>query len=751
ALLLAPHRQRPEPERTGRGTLVFTDRSIYRPQQKLFWKVLAYDDQGRGRLQAVPNAAIQVALVDPNGQEVETRAVATNGFGTASGEFTIPPGRPLGHWTVRATHDGLQDGMAMVRIEEYKRPTFEVSLEDPKEPLRLNRPAAFPGQARYYFGLPVTRGEVRWRAVREERWLWGWGPGYGGEEVVAVGTAELSADGAFEIAFTPEAGDLEGRDPREVSYFYRIEADLTDEGGETRSAERSFRLGRVAVEAEITPDRDLYSAGEPGTVRIQRRDLAGIGRSGQGTWSLLALRQPAETPLPADLPPARGEIPPEEMPEGTFLTEGDRLRPRAQPDYDPEEVLRGWEDGPRVASGTLTHGKDGLAELALPALAPGAYRLRYETKDEAGETFSTRTELIVAGDDTPLALPAILRVDGSEARPGGRVRALVHSGFPDQTVWLEVWHRYRLTSRRELRMGRDAALIEIPVGPEERGGFSLRLVALRDHQLIQLDRSVEVPWDDRRLEVEVATFRDRIRPGTRETWTVKVKPAKAAEGGGEAAAAELLAYLYDRSLDLFAPHEPASPLGLYPDRKGAGWSASSLGPSSTYGAGYGWRRSFGGGLRRDELLFRSAFRELNIATRRNTAVEQAPPPPPPPPPLPKALRLKPPFADMVTVTAESPVLDERRLATASTAEEIEETPVELRSDFSETAFWQPHLIAGPDGTAAIEFEVPGSVTSWSFWVHAVTADLRAGSLRKEVRSVKDLMVRPYVPRFLRES
>ncbi|HYH45080.1 MAG TPA: alpha-2-macroglobulin family protein, partial [Thermoanaerobaculia bacterium] len=742
AVLLNVYHYRPEDERTGQGALVFTDRSIYRPQQKLLWKVLVYDNRGRGRLKAVPNSTVKVGLVDPNGQEVESRTVSTNGFGTASGEFMIPAGRPLGSWSVRTTHDG----MATVRIEEYKRPTFEVSLEDPREPLRLNRPAAFPGQARYYFGLPVARGEVRWRAVREERSLWWWWPEPGREETVATGTAELSPDGTFEVAFTPEAGELEGRDPRSVSYFYRIDAELTDEGGETRSAKRSFRLGWVAIEAEISPDRELYAAntaGQPGTVTIHRRDLAGIGRAGEGTWTLLALRQPAETPLPADLPK------PPTDPETPVRTEGDLLRPRFDPGYDPQEVLRQWEDGPQVASGTLKHGENGEAELALPALAPGAYRLRYETADEAGETFATWTELIVAsiGDtDNPLALPAILLADDSEARPGGRVRVLVHSGFPDQTVWLEVWHRHRLTSRRELRMGRDPSLVEIPISPEDRGGFSLRLVTLRDHQLIQLDRSVEIPWDDRRLEVEVATFRDRIRPGTRETWTVKVKPAE----GQEAAAAELLAYLYDRSLDLFAPHRPADPLGLYPITTGAGWSASSLGPASTFNAGQGWWRghSYGEGLRPDEILFAWMFRVVAAETMAAGGVvggvaQAAPPPPPPPPP-----------ASRPSAVANKIVSQDLALVSDGADEEQQQQQgpaPELRSDFSETAFWQPHLIAGPDGTAAIEFEVPDSVTSWSFWVHAVTADIRAGSLQKEVRSVKDLMVRPYVPRFLRES
>ncbi|HET9227350.1 MAG TPA: MG2 domain-containing protein [Thermoanaerobaculia bacterium] len=733
ALLLNTYRWTPPEERTGYGAMIFTDRSIYRPQQKLFWKVLVYDNEGRGRLQAVPNSSIKVALVDPNNQEVDSRTLASNDFGTLSGEFLIPPGRPLGAWSIRTTHNGT----TTVRVEEYKRPTFEVTLEDPKEPLRLNRPAVFPGQARYYFGLPVARGEVRWRAIREERSVWWWWPQPGQEETVATGTAELRPDGTFDVAFTPEAGDLKGRDPREVSYFYRIDADLTDEGGETRSAKRSFRLGWVAIEAEILPEKELLTAGQPAAVTIQRRDLTGIGRSGEGSWTLLALSQPAETLTPADLPR-------EDLPKDGFLTEGDKLRPRAEQGYDPWEVLRQWEDGPRIASGTLTHGQDGSADLELPALAPGAYRLRYETRDDAGETFSTWTDLVVAGDETPLNLAAILLVDDSQAKPGGTVRVLAHSGFGDQTVWLEVWHRYRLTSRRELRMGQDGNLVEIPVRPEDRGGFTLRLVTLRDHQFIQMDRHVNVPWDDRKLQVEVATFRDRIRPGTRETWTVKVRPAE----GEEAAAAELLSYLYDRSLDLFAPHNPANPLSLYPNTQGAGWSAASLGASPTYGSGYGWHMTSGGGpeLRPDQLRFRWMFQQAFAETMAMEApggvvggVAASPAPPPPPPPSPK-----------VAAQAADMELEETKRVTAE-----EQAPApELRSDFSETAFWQPHLIAGPDGdssTVAIEFEVPDSVTSWSFWVHAVTADLRAGSLQKEVRSVKDLMVRPYVPRFLRES
>jgi hypothetical protein len=716
--------EEPEEDAEKVRSLVFTDRSIYRPNQKVLWKVLAYEDRGEGRLQAA-DTSLTVSLVDSNNQAVDSRTVSTNGFGTASGEFVIPPGRPLGNWRVETS----RRGSSSIRVEEYKRPTFEVTMNDPAEPLRLGRPATFTGEGRYYFGLPVTHGEVAWRVVRESLYWWTFYDSPSDEETVATGTATPDADGRFTIAFTPDPGDPKGRDVKHLTYRYKVTADLTDEGGETRTAERSFRLGWVSIEAEIAPESALLTAGKPGKVTVHRRDLDGLGRAGDGKWTLYALRQPAETLPPADLPT------PEKEGAG-FQTEGDRLRSRGQPGYDAAATLKLWEDGPQIASGTLSHGQDGEAELTLPGLDAGAWRLRYETADGSGETFWTAAELIVGASEMSLALPGILQVDDSEAHPGGRVRVLAHSGFADQLVSLETWRGGRLVKETPLRMGRDSNLIDIPIGKEDRGGFSLKLVAVRDFQLVELTANVWIPWDDRRLEIETATFRDRIRPGARETWTLKVRPADTSETA-ETVAAELLASMYDRSLDLFAPHHPPDPLGLYPNLMGAPLVLSSLGERFA-----GWiggsglqRNSPGADLKKDELRFAFAF-EKAMAQPMSIAggvaggvaggmIASAAPPPPPTPEL-AMDRLE------VGAPAQSPA-------------------VELRSDFSETAFWEPHLLTGPDGTASIEFTAPDSVTSWTFWVQAITRDLRSGSLEKEVRTVKDLMVRPYLPRFLREG
>ena len=143
----------------GRDSLLYTDRSIYRPGQELHWKLVAYDGvPEKGNLETLPATEVTVELRDAAGQVVESFGGETNAFGSVSGSFTIPPGRRLGQWYLFSS---LRGRLSPVRVEEYKRPTFEVSISDPEDDLRLNRPALLGGEARYYFGLPVVEGRGR--------------------------------------------------------------------------------------------------------------------------------------------------------------------------------------------------------------------------------------------------------------------------------------------------------------------------------------------------------------------------------------------------------------------------------------------------------------------------------------------------------------------------------------------------------------------------------------------------------------
>ncbi|MBM3306490.1 MAG: hypothetical protein FJY79_11215, partial [Candidatus Aminicenantes bacterium] len=252
---------------------------------------------------------------------------------------------------------------------------------------------------------------------------------------------------------------------------------------------------------------------------------------------------------------------------------------------------------------------------------------------------------------------------------------------------------------------------------------------------------------NKELDISFTSFRDKLAPGGRETWRVTVKTPvgrPAAQG-----AAELLAYMYDRSLDLFAPHRPPRLGGLYPTRTGAEpWDTTlGLAPQAfTDGSEWVSLPSYPE-FSADELRFLSGY-GIGGPGRPRFRVDGA---------VVGGVIGGVARAEMTaTVEAESPVIEVKMIAPqGSSDEEGEEGPSDavapLRSDFSETAFWEPHLLTGPDGTAAIEFTVPDSVTGWRVFVHAVTQELAGGSLEKEAQTVKDLMVRPYLPRFFREG
>ncbi len=732
------HRGVGQQQRT--DVLIYTDRSAYRPGQQLKWKVVAYGGNGEaGRFEVLPERTLQVVLRDANGEEIAQVEAETNSFGSAAGEFALPAGRLLGSWSL-GTDLG---GWVTLQVEEYKRPTFEVAIDDPPGALRLNREALLEGSARYYFGLPVSAGKVDWRVVREPvypPWWRGWNPRpRGPAQTVAAGRAELSAAGRFEVRFLPQA-DEQGED-QALSYRYRLSAEVTDEGGETRSAERAFRLGLIAIEAQIEGPSPHF-AGRSLALSVLRRDLERVPRAGSGEWRLLRLQQPEEALLPAEQPftPTHGAAV-----EHWFHTPGDLLRPRWQPTYQPEAVLHGWPDGAELARGELNHDARGRAEIELGDLAPGAYRLRYSTLDAWGQRCEVARELVVVADrSTPLALPLLLGVDEGTVRVGQTLRVFAFSALDGLSLELEIARNGTLIERRRLRAGDDSAIVELSIDDSLRGGFSVTLRALRDHQMMTLSRQIAVPWDNRHLQLAFSTFRDRLRPGGAETWRLEVRRQDGQPvGAGEA---EILAYMYDRSLDLFAQHRPHDPRSVYPVYGGGLGFRSSLGHASqVWNRAEGWIDlppfpSFQG----DRLKFFDSYpiggfgrrgRQVMKVFGSSAMAQEGQE-----------------MAEAVVVSAQTPVVVQAEMADLSARPPAAPPPTaapELRSDFSETAFWFPHLLTDEEGGVALQFTVPDSVTEWRVWAHALTREFSSGRAQAETRTVKDLLVRPYLPRFLR--
>ena len=736
------------------SAFLYTDRSVYRPGQRVQWKVVAYGaDQVGPPYQTLRGTRGVVELRDSSGDVVESIDVVTNDFGSADGEFVVPSGRLLGRWSIRASFGG-QVGF---RVEEYKRPTFEVELADPADALRLNRPARLEGTARYYFGLPVVSGDVEWsvsRAPLYPGWWW-WRTPSSRDVVIASGETTLSQDGTFDLAFTPTADEREASQDG-VTYKYRVDISVTDDGGETRSSTRDFRLGFVSVEARIGMERQFLRSDEATQLEVTRVDLNGTPRAGSGSWRLAELVQPTVAVLPGDLPAdiAPGDLDP-------YRTAGDSLRPRWDTRVRTDQVVARWPEGKVVRSGATRHEADGTATVELSGLAPGAYRLLYETQDEFGATCRARRELLVVGKtQTPVALPLILVAERNTVPVGDTARVFVRSALPDQRLEFEIYRDGKRLDHRFLRSGHHDELIEIPITEDDRGGFVVKVSTLRDYQFLTEDVMIFVPWSDRELDVEFATFRDELRPHGKETFRVSVRGHDGTPV--DSSAAELLAYMYDRSLDVFGPHRPPEPIRIYPRWSGSvsvenglgstrmmyvrGRRSGEKGPFIPHGDQLRWDRrgepfvafdlgkakGLGAGEVSETPIGGTAYLASALAVPDEITI----------PGLPRGGE----DALVVGRPALSPASFD-----AFAPPGPQEPAVELRTDFSETAFFYPQLHLDDEGVATIEFEVPDAVTDWNVWVHALTRDLRSGSAHRQARTIKELLVRPYLPRFLREG
>lgn len=725
----------PSREKRQRGCFIYTDRSIYRPLQKVLFKVVTYQGKS-GDYQGVPDRPVTTVLYDANGKEIATVTGTTNTYGTASGEFTIPAGRVLGHYRLQASMDNGY-GATYFRVEEYKRPTFEVSLKKPDKQLKLNERVSVAGEARYYFGLPVATGKVFYRVTREPVWpFWYWWYYGSASETrhtyeIAAGTTTLKDDGTFAVEFTPEADPSLSRDP-EMSYNFRVEAEVTDEGGETRPSSCVYPIGFVAVRAELEFASSFFTAREQTVVDIGLSDLSGVPQTGEGEYRLVNLAS-EKVLFPENLPVATAE--------GIKTTEGDRMRPRWESDKPLEQYLFYLQDQNEIARGALQHGKNGKATLSLGNLDPGIYRLYYGTKDAWGAEYRTRRDFIVAGKGCKIPVPSLLLAKKAYLAVGESAVILVGSGIEDQPYWFEIYQENKLI-KRELRQGGTAEIVEMEIEATHRGGFSVAMFAVHDYRLYEPRQDIQVPWDNKHLEVSFKTFRDTLRPGQKETWTVSVRGPKS-----EIVAAELLAYMYDRSLDFFAPHHYPSLDGLLPHKCGIPgtrinvsqsyfssiWNKLySLPPWPHYGpdrvnllSGYG----IGGLGRRKYNLHGDAGALAEMDSTPSARLEAT--------------------GKSVPAAPEEKEKAPEKPAPAPKAPAEESTQV--RTQFQETAFFYPHLTTDKDGEVNIEFEVPDSVTSWNVYLHAMTKDIRFMTLQKETATRKDLMVRPYLPRFLREG
>ncbi|RTQ49150.1 hypothetical protein EJV47_13460 [Hymenobacter gummosus] len=793
-----PAPDNPPTRRPQRRAFVYTDRAIYRPGQTLYFKGIVAQEQD-GRSAVLKNLPVRLQLLDVNGQQVLEQPFTTSDYGSFHGELTLPASLLNGEMqlVVKTADNNEQIGYQGFAVEDYKRPTFFVTLDPVTGRPKLGDTLSVRGTATAYAGPAVDGATVRYRVVRRTQWpLFGWAAldfGFGGEggsgsyrrpyypggaeQQIATGTVQTDAQGHFRISFTaaaPDDADTSTDDdndedggyrpprPGRPTYVFEVVADVTDPNGETRSEQRNVPLGGSALNLTLSGAREINQQRLDSAFSLRSQNAAGETVPAAGTVRLYQLTPPARVLHPRSGPrPDQPGLPREEhqklFPHDAWLREDDA-------ETWPKRLVGEWPFDTKQGNGLPEVSK------ALATQTPGAYLLEAQSLTGA-DTARARLGFTLYNPTAarlPLPLPVWLTEASQHVRPGQPVQVLIGSGFDKVPVRLEVESRGQLLRAEWLTLSNEQRLISVPNAPE--GPLYVRLVLVQDGRFYQRELTIMVNEPPRPLALDISTFRDKLQPGQQETWRVTIKNSQS-----QPAAAELLATLYDQSLDYFRPHRyqapqidppyfgprfgwgahfntvpwqtllasfEGKPVGqayyLYPELRMDYWQWWELEKVSTV-------KFTPPVIKRDEEV-QSVSRSVGApgGMRREMAMAAAPAP----------MMAKKSMADSSAGLLEEKELSESVVVgygTTAKQPAADLSAVPVRADFRETALWQPAVRTNAQGEVVLEFKMPEAVTRWQLLALAHTPDLQTGLLARQLVTQKQLMVTPNAPRFFREG
>lgn len=727
------------PDVTGSQTVFFTDRTLYRPGQTISYKgVSVRYDRSAGRYSVYAGAKFTVVFNDPNGKEIARAEHRTNDYGSFAGVFTAPRDRVTGRMTIQVLG---RPSHTSINVEEYKRPKFQVELNAPAEAARLDAPVELTGKAAAYTGAAIGGAKVKWRVERGVQlpsWCWWWQPP--ATKAIAHGTAVTGPDGTFMIRFTA-VPDRAVPAKNEPTFVYTVHADITDTTGETRSGDRTVRAGYTALQAVLsagewqTPDKSIE-------LTIDTKSLDGDPQSAGGTVTIQTLIQPAEverTPLQRD--------------RHWWQTSA------GEPKVDPANP-DSWKPGQVVTERSFQTDATGKVLVAAP-LPAGIYRASLETKDRFGKKVTARRTLRVVDPHAQhfaVKLPNLFTAPAWSVEPNEKFTALWATGYGKGRAFVELECDGQPLKSYWTAADRTQALIELPITEQMRGGVSLRVTYVRENRAYLNEHVVDVPWSNKQLTLKWESFRSKLLPGQKETWTAIVRGPDA-----KGAMAEMVAGLYDASLDQYEPHGWPQAFGVFrreynrtrtgfqnathgfqvianqlqPEWRAVNWRYRAFPPEiTTHRRGYAMgRMAKQAGATGDEVVELLAFSVAAPASANYMA------------------------ANSVAGSRATDATAVPSLAMPDGADAVEGNPppppdlnqVTARKNLSETAFFFPHLLADEDGTVRMQFTMPEALTEWKFLGFAHDKNLRAGFLTDRTVTAKDLMVEPNPPRFVREG
>ena len=672
---------------------LFTDRSIYRPGQTVYVSGLAYEME-KDSTRVLADKKYTVSLYDANNNETGKVEVRTNGFGSFSGQFVLPSPCLTGYFSLRAA-----DTSVSFKVEEYKRPTFDVTFEPVKVEYQVGDSIEVAGMAKTFAGAPVQNARVHYNISRSYAWFWRF---MGRGSARWEGEAMTDADGKFSVPVHFEI-DSDRRESPLWYYTYNIQADVTDGAGETQQANLSLPLGSTSMVLNMDNLPDNLVKEKKLEIKLTAMNLSG---------------EPVDTPV-------------------TYQV------------VEMEEQKDGQEkEGRKVLTGTVEANKSFVPE-AIYALPSGNYRLKLSAKDTQGrECTASKNFLLFSLNDKrpPFVITDWFYQDGLEFDAASP--ATVYIGSSEKNVYLlyDVFAGNKRLESKRIELSDSVVSFRFPYKKEYGDGILVSMAFVKDGRLYSHNARIMKPAPEKKLQLKWTTFRDKLRPGQQEEWKLTVLYPD-----GSPAEAEMLATMYDASLDkIYSAHKLDFGVDFHYVVPLTYWNTSYMRNAYLY-VDFPLKRLRAVPLEYSELIIPSTGRMEAMVVGYGGSPRAT---------LAGALKIRGRSAANAVMNQEAVtdmVLQEEMVETSAqekvemgSSEELAETgDIQIRENFAETAFFYPQLRTNEKGEVSISFVLPESLTRWKFMGLAHTRNVDYGKIEATATASKEFMLQPNMPRFVR--
>ena len=672
---------------------LFTDRSIYRPGQTVYVSGLAYEME-KDSTRVLADKKYTVSLYDANNNETGKVEVRTNGFGSFSGQFVLPSPCLTGYFSLRAA-----DTSVSFKVEEYKRPTFDVTFEPVKVEYQVGDSIEVVGMAKTFAGAPVQNARVHYNISRSYAWVWRF---MGRGSARWEGEAMTDADGKFTVPVHFEI-DSDRRESPLWYYTYNIQADVTDGAGETQQANLSLPLGSTSMVLNMDNLPDNLVKEKKLEIKLTAMNLSG---------------EPVDTPV-------------------TYQV------------VEMEEQKDGQEkEGRKVLTGTVEANKSFIPE-AIYALPSGNYRLKLSAKDTQGrECTASKNFLLFSLNDKrpPFVITDWFYQDGLEFDAASP--ATVYIGSSEKNVYLlyDVFAGNKRLESKRIELSDSVVSFRFPYKKEYGDGILVSMAFVKDGRLYSHNARIMKPAPEKKLQLKWTTFRDKLRPGQQEEWKLTVLYPD-----GSPAEAEMLATMYDASLDkIYSAHKLDFGVDFHYVVPLTYWNTSYMRNAYLY-VDFPLKRLRAVPLEYSELIIPSTGRMEAMVVGYGGSPRAT---------LAGALKIRGRSAANAVMNQEAVtdmVLQEEMVETSAqekvemgSSEELAETgDIQIRENFAETAFFYPQLRTNEKGEVSISFVLPESLTRWKFMGLAHTRNVDYGKIEATATASKEFMLQPNMPRFVR--